>query len=152
MHVHSYCMLPDCRIETHPTAFIMTPDWDRLMFGTPEEGRQALQTSRIDYFLFSTELLLYDPLPLSPLFAPDNIGRYLGVRWTDGTTTLLTWLGPGTTPLDAAWLAAYRRTVESSPSIQSFPYADMRSIFARLRATPHPWRSFPLPWGAGISR
>jgi hypothetical protein len=51
-----------------------------------------------------------------------------------------------------AWLADYRRAVESSPYVKNFPYADMQAIFARLRATPHPWRSFPLPWGADTSR
>jgi len=150
MHIHSYCMLPDCRIETYP-AFLLSPNWDRLMFGSPEDGRAALQSAGINYFLFSRELAknltLADALPLSPLFAPDNIGRYLGIRWTDGTTALLTWLGPNTVPLDEGWLTDYRRAVENSPTIRSFPYAAMKSIYERLRATPHPWTSFKLPWG-----
>jgi hypothetical protein len=78
---------------------------------------------------------------------PDNIARYFGIRWTDGVTTLLTWSGPDTIPLDPAWVAEYRRAVEQSPAVQSFPYADMQTIFARLNETPHPWASFKLPWG-----
>lgn len=148
LHTFSYCMLPDCQMEAWPQ-FVTTRDWDRLMFGSPEEGRAALQAVGLNHVLFSTELFLNnDPLPLSPLFAPDNIARYLGIRWTDGTTTLLTWLGPGVTPLDEAWVARYRRAVVESPGMQSFPLEQLRAIYARLRATPHPWRSFALPWSA----
>ncbi len=143
MHTFSYCMLPDCRMESWPS-YAMTPDWDRLMFGSAEEGRAALQNAQLDYFLFSAELYLEDPLPLSPLFAPDNIAHYLGLRWTDGTTSLLAWLGPGVTPLDDAWVAKYRRVVAESPAMQNFPLEPLRAIYARLRATPHPWKSFPL--------
>src|SRR5262249_40562761 len=68
------------------------------------------------------------------------------VRWTDGTTSLLTWLGPDTKPLDADWLAAYRRSVEKSGAVSGYPTEAMKAIFARLNETPHPWRSFQLPW------
>jgi hypothetical protein len=91
-------------------------------------------------------MIIADTLPWSPLFAPDTIAQHLGIRWTDGTTTLLTWLGPGITPLDAAWLADYRNAVEQSNSVQTFPYEDMRKIFTHLQATPHPWQPFALPW------
>jgi hypothetical protein len=148
LHTFAYCMLPDCRVEAWPQ-FVTTRDWDRLMFGSPEEGRAALQAAGLNYVLFSTELFLNnDPLPLSPLFAPDNIARYLGIRWTDGTTTLLTWLGPGVTPLDETWVARYRRVVLESAEVQTWPLEQFRAIYARLRATPHPWRTFDLPWSA----
>jgi hypothetical protein len=80
------------------------------------------------------------------LFSPGTIGRYLGIRWTDGTTSLLTWLGPGVQPLDQAWIADYRHAVEDSGTVRSFPYEAMKQIFAGLNATPHPWRTFRLPW------
>jgi hypothetical protein len=143
-HIHSYCMLPGCLVESY-NSFII-PRWDEVMFGSPEDARSALQASGHNYFLFSRELRLVDTLPLSPLFAPDNIARYLGIRWTDGTTALLTWLGPGVQPLNQAWVADYRNAVEQSGVTGGFPYAAMKQIFARLRATPHPWRPFPLPW------
>ena len=147
LHVHTYCMLPDCRVQQH-NAFIMTPDWDRLMFGTAEEGRELLQTSGVNYFLisFATNIPITDPLPRSALFSPDNIARYLGIRWTDGTTALLTWRGPDTVPLDDQWLADYRGAVASSGIVASFPSEEMRDVFARLRAMPHPWQPFPLEW------
>lgn len=146
MHTDTYCMLPGCVVVTWP-AFAL-PDWDRLMFGTPEEGREALRAAGVDYFLFSTGLYLYDPLPLSALFTPDHIARYLGLRWTDGETSLLTWVGPDTKPLDAEWLARYRHAVEDSAVVHSFPYGTLRDLYASLRASPHPWRPFPLPWSA----
>lgn len=145
-HIHSYCMLPDCRFE-HQPGFIMTRDLDRVLFGTPEEGKQALQAGGLKYFLFSRELPVQDDwITFAPLFAPDNISRFLGIRWTDGKTALLTWLGPDTVPLDEGWLADYRRAVEASPMVRGYPYAAMRKIYEQLRASPHPWRSFPLPW------
>jgi hypothetical protein len=59
---------------------------------------------------------------------------------------LLTWLGPGVAPLDQAWIADYRRAVERSGTVQSFPYAAMKQIFAGLDATPHPWHALRPPW------
>ncbi len=149
LHVHSYCMLPGCRME-HRMSTAITPDWDRLMFGTPEEGRAVLQAAGRNYFLFSRSLArdlgMESSLPVSPLFSPDTIARYLGIRWTDGDTALLTWLGPDTTPLDDAWIADYRRAVENSLTVQRFPVAAMKHIYEKLRATPHPWKTFELPW------
>ena len=144
MHVHSYCMLPDCDIRTYE-AFTMPLDYDKLMFGTPEQGRRVLQKAGINYFLFSRELQLEDTLPLSPLFSPDHIARYLGIRWTDGTTALLTWRGPDTKPFDDSWVADYRKAVRASSTVRAFPITEMKNIYQRLRATPHPWHSFDLP-------
>jgi hypothetical protein len=148
LHIHTYCMLPVCRVETFPS-FLMTRNWDRVMFGTADEARQMLHAAHLDYFLFTREDDIRDPLPLSLLFSPDTIGRSLGIRWTDGTTSLLTWLGPGVTPLDAAWIADYRRAVQQSGAVQSFPYEAMKQVFLRLNATPHPWSAFQLPWEGG---
>ena len=149
MHIHSYCMLPDCLMETYP-AFTMGRDWDRLMFGTAEDGREVLQSAGLNYFLFSRELAtnlgLVDILPRSELFSPDNINRYLGIRWTDGKTALLTWAGNDTVPLDSEWLADYRRAVESSQTENAFPYVAMKNIYIGLHAKPHPWRSFEPNW------
>jgi hypothetical protein len=119
---------------------------DRLLFGTPQEGEAALRAAEANYFLFSRELAIFDVLPRSPLFAPDNIARYLGIRWTDGKTALLTWLGPGVTPLDEGWVADYRRAAAESTTALSFPYAAVQRIYMRLRATPRPWRPFRLRW------
>jgi hypothetical protein len=145
MHLQTYCMLPDCKMMYY-APFLMGRSWDRVMWGTPDEAQTALRSTGLNYFLFSRDLEIRDPLPLSPLFSPDSIARYFGIRWTDGTTTLLTWSGPYTTPLDAAWLADYRRAVEMSPQVQRFPAAAWRAIFERLHATSHPWRPSDLQW------
>jgi hypothetical protein len=144
-HVHTYCMLPDCRIETFHS-FLMTPRADQVLFGTAEEAKRVLQDSGLNYFLFTSEAGLFDPLPLSALFHPDHIAEHLAIRWTDGTTTLLTWAGPDTVPLDAAWLSSYRNAAANSGTVSGYPYAELKAIFARLNATPRPWRKFKLPW------
>jgi hypothetical protein len=144
-------MLPECRME-HNLSIAISSDWDRLMFGTPEDGRTVLQAAGRNYFLFSRSLArdlgIESSLPVSRLFSPDTIARYLGIRWTDGDTALLTWLGPDTMPLDDAWVSDYRRAVDASRTVQRFPHAAMKRIYDALRATPHPWRTFQLPWEA----
>jgi hypothetical protein len=132
-------MLPDCYVASYP-AFLMGQNWDRIMFGTPEEARVALQKAGINYFLFSKELKSADPLMTAPLFSPELVSRYLGVRWTDGTTALLTWLDHDTMPFDESWLQAYRRTAGKVSSV-----AYLNGIFAQLHATPHPWHAVKLP-------
>src|SRR5262249_3063716 len=109
----SYCMLPDCKMMTF-SQLILTPSWDRVMWGTPEEGEATLRASGVNYFLISRELPGSDWLRLTPLFSPDNIARHFGIRWTDGTTTLLTWRAPDTVALDDSWLAGYREWLEKS--------------------------------------
>ena len=145
LHLDTYCMLPDCKVMNF-LYFIMTPSWGRLMWGTPEEGRAALRAAGLNYFLYSRELQIFDPLPLSPLFSPDNIARYLGIRWTDGTTALLTWSKPDTTALDEEWIADYRQSVATSPFVRKFPNAAMKTIFEQLEAAPHSRRPFEPPW------
>jgi hypothetical protein len=140
----TFCMLPDCRIMWYPF-FVMTPAMDRVLWGSPEEARSLLRRAGISYFLFSRELPLMDPLPLSQLFSPDHIGDYLGIRWTDGITTLLTWSGADTSPLDGAWIDEYRQSVATTRFLRHFPAAEAHAIFTRLNATPHPWHSVKLP-------
>jgi hypothetical protein len=41
--------------------------------------------------------------------APDTIGRYLGVKWSDGSAFLVTWIGPDTRPIRPDFLDAYER-------------------------------------------
>jgi hypothetical protein len=144
MHWDTYCMLPDCKMMNF-SFFIMTPSWERLMWGTPEEGRAALRAAGLNYFLYSRELSIIDPLPLSQLFSPDNIARYFGIRWTDGTTTLLTWAGSGTTALDEEWVADYRQSVATSRRVQDFPNAALKTFFEQLSASPHPWHPIEPP-------
>jgi hypothetical protein len=134
---HAYCMLPGCLVEEYP-GFILARDWYSVMYGTPQEAEKALQVANQNYFLFTREDSITDPLPLSSLFRPENIGRYLGIRWTDGTTTLLTWLGPNVKPLDPAWLAAYRNAVERSPTIAAYPYDAIKSTLRRVDSTSNP--------------
>ena len=143
-HVHSYCMIPDCTMEAF-MSFNMTKKWDRIIFGSAEEAREVLQTAGINYFLFSTEIAIADPAPLGELFSPDHIADNLALRWTDGTTSLLTWPGPDTRPLGGAWLADYRKSVKDLLAFQGPYVAAMREIYQRYYAMPHPWKSIPLP-------
>jgi len=142
LNSEAFCLLPDCKLTTF--ALILIPGIEQLLWGTPDEGRALLQAAGLNYFLLSRQLGTARPLPLSdsPLFSPDNINRYLGIRWTDGTTALLTWSGPDTAPLDENWLADYRRLRRPLKGVDT----RLRAMFVRLQATPHPWHPSDLPW------
>ena len=75
----------------------------------PELAKRRLQEAGLNYFLFMKNYRLLDLLPYGRLFAPETIGRYLGIKWTDGTTYLLTWIGPDTSPIGANFLDDYSR-------------------------------------------
>jgi hypothetical protein len=143
-HIHTYCMLPGCRIETN-FSFLMSPRWADVMFGTPEEARRVLQAEGLNYFLYWPATDIRDPLPLSQLFSPDNIGRYFGIAWTDDDAVLLTWREASALPLDDFWTDHYRASVKASGSVSGYPYAAMKSLYEQLQKTPHPWRRLELP-------
>jgi hypothetical protein len=114
-NVDSYCMVPGCLIES-VQSFKMSGRMDDILGGAPELARQRLQEAGLNYFLFMKDYRIIDLLPFSRLFAPDTIGRYLGVKWSDGSTYLLTWIGPDTTPIGPDFLDAYaRRRAEPDP-------------------------------------
>ena len=105
-HHHTYCMLPGCRIESWPPQ-TLRGNLGPILRSTPEEVKETLKSRGFDYFLYVDSLGASDILLYSPLFAPENIGKFLGVAWTDGDATLLTWHGPGVTPLTDEWIKKY---------------------------------------------
>jgi hypothetical protein len=113
-NVHSYCMVPGCRVESHLSSKMLV-DRASVLFGTAAVAKQALQDAGLNYFFISTYLDIRDPLICTPLFSPDTIRDHLGVKWTDGTDVLLTWKGPGIEPLSAQWVDKYRATLKASP-------------------------------------
>jgi hypothetical protein len=148
LHLQSYCMLPDCRVLRWMDTRTV-PDFDTVLFGAPEEAMAAIRRAGIDYFFYSAELAelpqgISTPIILSPLFAPDRIADYFGIKWSDGTSYLLTWRDRSERPLDASFLASYRREVEKAPIASAFPLAAWRSVFAHFRD--HGRRPYRLPW------
>jgi hypothetical protein len=148
LNLQSYCMLPDCRVLTWDNTRTV-PDFQTVLFGTPDEGMAAIKRAGIDYFFYSTELAelpsgIATPIVLSPIFAPDAIAQYFVIKWSDGTSYLLTWADRSERPLDPSFLAAYRRQIKDSPIAASFPLAAWRSVFDHFRTYGvHPYR---LPW------
>lgn len=148
LNLQSYCMLPDCRVLTWDSTRTV-PDFDTVLFGAPDEAVAAIKRAGIDYFFYSTELAdlpngISTPIVLSPIFAPDAIAQYFGVKWSDGTSYLLTWRSRSERPLDEAFLAAYRRQVQKALITASFPLGEWRSVFEHFRTYGlHPYR---LPW------
>jgi hypothetical protein len=114
-NVASYCMVPGCHIES-VSSFKMSPRLDEILAGPPERAKVLLQKAGLNYFLFSKDIPLLDVLPYSHLFAPETIGRFLGIKWSNGSAYLLTWAGPGTRPLDAGFIDAYTKRLASDDS------------------------------------
>lgn len=106
-YIWSYCMLPDCRVEGFQS-FSISPHEPEVFFGSAEKAKRILQSEGLNYFFISWDLQDRDVLPCAPLLSVEHIAENLGVKWTDGTSYLLTWLGPGITPLTPEWIAKYR--------------------------------------------
>jgi hypothetical protein len=123
------CMAPMCHVES-VVSFKMADRLDGILTGPPEQAKQILQQANLNDFLISTQWPLLDLLPYSRLFDPDTIGQYLGIKWTDGTTYLLTWTGPDTTPLGPAFLATYRNMV----NVPEHPWFKFRVLLPQLDA------------------
>ena len=109
-NVHSYCMVPGCRIESHLSSR-MAIDRTAILAGTAEQAKAALQREGLNYFFISTYLDIRDVLICTPLFSPDSIGNYLGVKWTNGPDVLLTWKEAGVEPLSPEWIGRYRSKI-----------------------------------------
>ena len=115
LHIWTYCMLPSCNFQGR-MSFIFSPQWQTVYFGAPAQARAALHAEGLDYYFFSKEMRIEDEVVDAPLFSPNNISKYLAIRWTDGTNYLLTWPGPGTHPVDRELsFRLSRRSAEIEP-------------------------------------
>ena len=145
-HIQSYCMLPNCNIQ-EVSSERLSPSWQTVLFGPPEEGIKALKAEGLNYFFFSTELGVgNDPLPISPIFAPDQIARHLAIRWTDGTSYLLTWPNKETRPIDGNFLVAYEAAIKANPNIGNYLVSHYREISDYLMLHKNNLHPFFLPW------
>jgi len=130
-NVDSYCMVPGCLIED-VISFKMSGRLDEILGGDPELAKQRLQEAGLNYFLFMKDYRVIDLLPFSRLFAPETIGRYLGVKWSDGSTFLLTWIGPDTTPIGADFLDAYKRQRAEPDALRWFKFDELAPLIATI--------------------
>ena len=130
-NVDSYCMVPGCLIED-VISFKMSGRLDEILGGDPELAKQRLQEAGLNYFLFMKDYRIIDLLPFSRLFAPDTIGRYLGVKWSDGSTFLLTWIGPDTTPIGPDFLDAYTRRRAEPDALRWFKFDELAPLIATI--------------------
>lgn len=127
MHVHSYCMLPDCHMEGF-MSYRFSRHFENVYFGEPKVAANLLKDEGLNYFFYSNDLNLTDPLPLAPLFSPKHIAEYFGIAWTDGESTLLTWKENANFSIDKQWIDKYRKHVQDAPIIKSFPGSQMRTV------------------------
>lgn len=145
-HIWSYCMLPECNMQQFLSE-VLSPSWQSVLFGPPDQGINSLRSEGLNYFFFSTELpMTNDPLPISPIFSPDEITKHLAVRWTDGTSYLLTWPDETTLAIDEKFLTAYRRAVETSDGISFSRAARLKEVSDYLTSYKDDLRPFCLPW------
>jgi len=148
-HIHSYCMLPDCNVESMD-AFRVSRRWQSVFFDTADRGAEVLHSEGADYFFFSKELYIYSLLPAAPVFSPEHIHEHLGVKWTDGTSYLLTWLGSDVEPLDARFLQAYAKSL-ANPLTGGYRdflryRKDFAAVAAYMTAQGNDVQPFFLPW------
>ena len=130
-NVDSYCMAPGCLIES-VISFKMSGRLDEILGGDPELAKQRLQEAGLNYFLFMKDYRMIDLLPFARMFAPEAIGRYLGVKWSDGSTFLLTWIGPDTTPIGPDFLEAYTRRRTEPDVLRWFRFDELAPLIATI--------------------
>jgi hypothetical protein len=130
-NVDSYCMVPGCQIED-VISFKTSGRLDEILGGEPELAKRRLQEAGLNYFLFMKDYRIIDLLPFSRLFAPETIGRHLGIKWTDGTTFLLTWIGPDTGPIGPDFLDAYTRRRAEPDALRWFKFDQLAPLIATI--------------------
>ena len=148
MHIHSYCMAPECRIES-VVSFKMSRHYNDILNGAPDKAEALLKKEGLNFFLVSKDLVLVDALPYSSLFSPQNIAKYLAVRWTDGKTYLLTWPDATTEPIPPDFIDFYRQKVEADRrSVFNFDKAvpQLGQMMSLFEQSPHPWKPIQFPW------
>jgi hypothetical protein len=144
-HIWSYCMLPDCNVQEFFSERLSS-SWPTVLFGPVEESINALKAEGLNYFFFSPELRMgNDPLPSSPTFSPGEIAKHLAVRWTNGTSYLLTWPNDKTRPIDQKFLVAYGAAVKASGNSNFDAY---KKIADYLTLHKHDLSPFCLPWSS----
>ena len=136
---HTYCMLPRCQVQQF-FSMRMSPRSLDIFLGDAPQARAIFQEEALNYFLIEMDEDLTDPLPCSPLFSPERIADYLGIKWTDGTHFLLTWLGPGIEPLPTAWIEAYKKKILQRNNCGYLTI--LRDVAEQLRKNPR--------WGADL--
>jgi hypothetical protein len=122
------------------------------MTGSPEQAKQLFQNAGVNYFLVVKNRKMGVLPSYSRLFSPETIGRYLAVKWTDGSAFLLTWIGPHTTPIGSEFLDIYKELLPVPDGVQpSWDHLvddlvpQIPVIIDRLRSTP--WGTAPdFPW------
>jgi len=145
MHIHSYCMLPDCHVEGY-MSFKLSSHPDILYYGNPQDAKYVLQKEGLNFFFISPLLKMEDFLPLSPLFSPNNISNYLGFYWTDGDNALLTWKENAKKTISAAWLLKYATQVENNEMIKSFPFNDLKPLLITAQKPKSKILEKNIPW------
>ena len=147
-NVDSYCMAPNCQVES-TISFKLSSNLNEILSGKPAEAKAILQREGLNYFIVSKNSVLIDLLPFSQLFKPSVIGQYLGIKWTDGSTYLLTWRDANTKPINASFLRSYKKLLKEAKH-PWFRFEEavpaMNETMTLITAMPHPWRPITFPW------
>lgn len=99
-----------------------------------------MHSEGLNYFRFSREFDTRDGGPAFGLFSPNHSGDYLGIKYTDGTAFLFTWLAPGV-DLNLNSFADYRLQVSRLGEM-----GDLRSNEAAYRRVYDQLKTDPT-WG-----
>jgi hypothetical protein len=138
-------MAPHRELETF-WSYALGKHWHDIMFEPPERAREVLKEQGLNYFLIDVggALPFWEVIQFSPLLSVRNVGTYLQVAWNEGDLYLLTWPGPGTSPIPESFLTRYSELSQKG-KLQPL-YERVRLIYEMNRDKPYPvWRDPALP-------
>lgn len=130
MNVDSYCMAPGCIIES-VFSFKLSSNLHRILLAKPKEAKAILQQEGLNYFLVLKNAKMIDILPYSQLFNPNNIGKHLGIKWTNGNAYLLTWSENADTKIDKSFLKMYKKLLKEA----EHPWFRFKELIPELKET-----------------
>ncbi len=135
---------PGVKVE-NTISSLMCKNWHVVVFEDPEAAAAELKKEGLNYFLLDLEQISYGALCYSPLFAPENIGRFFSMAWQSGSIYLLSWRADADEPLPEEFVESWTSWLDSDGSFKPL-YERTKSIYAANEGRLYPiYRDPSLP-------
>jgi len=146
--LYNFYMGPDSGLET-AISYSLGQDWHEIMFSDSNRAKELLQRQDLNYFIIDLKKDLFEMFQYTELFHPNNIGRHLGVVWTNSRKDvyLLTWKENSSSGIPRRFIKAYKKLIAKSEQSLHFDglYQRMEEIYFY-----NDGRTYPVQIRAGM--